>query len=99
MAHERHGDAGAGAEEDSCCIRGGQAVKEDGVKEKLRKYMKENREKAESGELGIEKAQWETWIFGAIDFAVNSELIDFDTYLELLDEYEAENENNGTRSV
>lgn len=99
MAYERHGDAGAGAEEDSCCIRGGRTVKKDGIKEKLRKYMKENREKAEKRELGIEKAQREAWIFGAIDFAVTSKLIDFDAYLELLDEYEAESKNDGTCSV
>lgn len=99
MAYERHGDAGAGAETDRCCIRGGRAVEKNSVKEKLRKYMKENREKAEKGELGIEKTQWETWILGAIDFAVTSKLIDFDAYLELLDEYEAESKNDGTCSV
>lgn len=54
------------------------------VKEKLRKYMYEIKEEAET--QGYTDT-WKEWVFGAIDFCKNADLISDDACKELLEEY------------
>lgn len=54
------------------------------VKEKLRQYMYEIKEEAEiEGYIDT----WKEWVFGAIDFCDNADLISDNACKELLEEY------------
>lgn len=57
------------------------------VKEKLRKYMYELKEEAETEGY---TDSWKEWVFGAIDFYKNAELISEDEWMEILKEYDRE---------
>lgn len=57
------------------------------VKEKLRKYMYEIKEEAETEGY---TDTWKEWVFGAIDFCKNAGLIDDDDCEEILEEYDRE---------
>lgn len=51
----------------------------------LRKYISNILNHAQQHEYGIETAK--SWLFGAIDFCFCADLINTDTYNELLDEF------------
>lgn len=51
----------------------------------LRKYINSTLNHARQHEYGIETAK--SWLFGAIDFCFCADLINTDTYNELLDEF------------
>lgn len=57
------------------------------VKEELRQYMYEVKEEAEI--VGYTDT-WKNWVFGAIDFCKNADLISDDAHKELLEEYDRE---------
>lgn len=57
------------------------------VKEKLRKYMYEIKEEAETEGY---TDSWKEWVFGAIDFCKYSGLIGDNVCKELLEEYDRE---------
>lgn len=57
------------------------------VKEELRQYMYKVKEEAE---IEGYTDTWKEWVFGAIDFCENADLISYDAYKELLEEYDRE---------
>lgn len=57
------------------------------VKEKLRQYMYELKEEAETEGY---TDTWKGWVFGAIDFCRKAGVIDNDELQELLKEYDRE---------
>lgn len=57
------------------------------VKEELRQYMYEVKEEAE---IAGYTDTWKKWVFGAMDFCKNADLISDDAYKELLEEYDRE---------